>query len=227
MPRFTLATRLSLDALMAVLFISGLAFRSTGRLAHEWLGMGFVVLFLLHLAINFGWCRTLFTGRYSLGRTLNTLTNAALLVAMIVLCFTGVMNSRHVFGFSQFFDGAYLRQLHSAAAYWGLVIIGVHTGMHWEMISGALRRLAKRGKQSCAAGVVLRLTALLVVACGVWASFDRAMASKLFLGFAFDFWDPSRPLVFFYAANLAIAGTYALGTHYALKIIRIRKKGKN
>ena len=223
MPRFSLAARLGLDALMAALFISGLAFRSTGRASHEWIGVGFAAFFGLHIAINFGWCRALFRGKYGTRRILNTMTNAALLVAMLILCVSGMLNSRHVFGLSQFFDGEYLRLLHSAAAYWGLVFIGVHTGLHGEMILGFFSRLAG-GRLSRTAGAVLRAASLLLLAAGVWASFDRAMGSKLFLGFAFDFWDSSRPLALFYAANFAIVGTYAIAAHYALKFAVIRNR---
>ena len=224
MPRLTLTMRLGLDALMAVLFVSGLAFRATGRIPHEWIGFGFALAFFLHLAVNLGWCRKLFTGQYSARRTLNTATNAALLAAMGILCVTGVLNSRHIFGLSQFFDGETLRSLHSAAAYWGLVLIGVHTGLHWEFIQAGQSRLIVRCRKNSITRIAFQLAALFVVAGGIWASCDRAMGSKLFLGFAFDFWDPSRPLALFYAANFAIVGVYAITARFALKLVSLRGK---
>lgn len=224
MPRFSFKTRLCLDALLAVLFVSGLAFRATGRVSHEWLGIGFALLFGLHLAINAGWYRRLFQGRYGMKRTLNTATNMALLASILLLCVTGVMNSRHIFGLSQYFDGESLRWLHSAAAYWSLVFIGVHTGLHWEMILGAFHRLAGQGLRSRVLRLGLQAATLFVAVCGVWASYDRAMGSKLFLGFAFDFWDSERPLILFYTANFAIVGLYAIAAHYASKLVRIRSR---
>jgi hypothetical protein len=66
----------------------------------------------------------------------------------------------------------------------------------------------------------LRIAAFLIAGFGVWASYDRDMGSKLFRGFSFDFWDPSRPAVLFFASNLAILGLYIAVTHYCMKFGR-------
>ena len=211
-----LGPRLGVDAVMTLLFVTSLAFRSTGTAPHEWIGVGFAVLFGLHTAVNLGWYRTLFTGRYGVRRACNTLTNMALLVSMLVLCVTGILNSRHIFGLSQYFDGAGPRELHSFAAYWSLVFIGIHAGLHWDMIRGAFRKAFGK-PENLSYLWAARSAAFLAVIGGVWASFDRLMGSKLFLGFSFDFWDPSRPLALFYVANLAIIGMYAIAAHYAQK----------
>jgi hypothetical protein len=205
---------------MAVSFVSGLAFRATGRAPHEWIGVGFAVLLGLHLAINWRWCKALFLGRYGARRILNTMTNMVLLVSVILLCVTGIMNSRHIFGFSRYFEGETPRRLHSVSAYWSLIFIGIHTGLHWETIMGAFRRATGGDWQSRSASIGSKLAVLLVVLGGVWASCDRAMGAKLFLGFAFDFWEPGRPLALFYVANFAIAGVYAIAAHYLLWTIK-------
>jgi hypothetical protein len=48
------------------------------------------------------------------------------------------------------------------------------------------------------------------------------MGSKLFRGFSFDFWDPSRPAVLFFISNLAILSVYIGVTHFAMKWVRRR-----
>jgi hypothetical protein len=224
MPRLSLPERLCLDALMVALFVAALAFRATGRAPHEWIGVGFTALLGLHIAVNLGWYKILFRGRYNAWRTVNTVTNMALLTSMLVLCVTGVMNSRHIFGFSRYFNGESLRRIHSLTAYWNLVFIGVHTGLHWKMVMGAFRKLAWSGRASAngAALYALRAATLLVMSMGVWASYDRDMGAKLFQGFAFDFWDPGRPLILFFAGNLAIVGIYAIVAHYTFKLVKGR-----
>ena len=215
-PAYKLGSRLLTDAAMTLLFVSALAFRATGRAPHEWIGVTFAVLLGLHTTVNLGWYKALFKGRYGMRRTLNTGTNAALLASMATVCVTGVLQSRHVFGLSRLFDGETLRALHSLAAYWSMVFIGIHTGLHWQMVVGFFQKTFG-GRAIPASRILMRLSALGVVLCGVWASFERVMGSKLFLGFSFDFWDPSRPVAFFYAANLALIGLYAATVHYALK----------
>lgn len=145
-----------------------------------------------------------------------------LVAATAALCGCGILNSRHIFGFSQFIDGESVRRLHTLTAYWCLVLIGVHTGLHWEMITGAIRKPFGSGGARVVAVLPARILAAIVVGFGVWASCERDMASKLFLGFSFDFWPPERPLTLFYACNLAIAGVYvfiARCISYALKVL--------
>lgn len=216
-----LAARLGLDAAMAVLFATSLAFRATGREAHEWVGMAFCLLLAVHTVWNWGWYRNLFTGKYTVRRAVSAITTLALVAAMAALCVCGILNARHIFGFSHFIDGENIRRLHSLAAYWCLVFIGVHTGLHWEMIMSAIRKPFCSGGTRIVAVFPARTLAVIVVGFGVWASCERDMASKLFLGFSFDFWPPERPLALFYACNLAIAGVYVFITHYISHALRL------
>lgn len=216
-PFFRLPVRLGLDAGMALLFVTSLAFRITGRAPHEWVGLTLCVLFGVHTVINRLWYARLLMGNYSLRRVLNTITNLTLATAMLTLCVTGILNSRHIFGFSHYVDGESIRRLHSFAAYWGLALIGAHAGLHGEMILGALQKALGKGLERQGTALALRGCAALITIYGVWAFFDRDMDSKLFQGFAFDFWSPDRLTVFFFTDNLAIFGMYAVVTHYALK----------
>jgi uncharacterized membrane protein len=72
--------------------------------------------------------------------------------------------------------------------------------------------------------VIARVFALLFAAFGVWASFDRDMFSKLFLGFSFDYWDGERPAIIFFAAMLSVMGIYVFATYYALKTLGKKRK---
>jgi hypothetical protein len=59
---------------------------------------------------------------------------------------------------------------------------------------------------------------------GAWASFDRDIFAKLFLGFSFDYWDENRPAILFFAAMLSIMAIYIFAAFYALKAAE-RKRG--
>ena len=58
------------DLLMMILLLLLMAFQVTGETAHEWLGIGMFVLFLIHQWLNRPWYRALFRGRYGLARVL-------------------------------------------------------------------------------------------------------------------------------------------------------------
>lgn len=211
---------MGLDAAMTLLFITALAFRATGREAHEWVGMAFGLLLSVHVFWNWGWFRKLFRGKYTTHRALNTMTSLVLVAAMIVLALCGILNSRHVFAFSHFFDGEYIRQIHTTTAYWSLVLVGIHAGLHWPMIMGRVGTWFAFGTRRERTSLLSRGLVCAVLAFGIWASCERDMASKLFLGFSFDFWPPDRPLALFYACHLAIMGVYGFVAHYLQKIVK-------
>jgi hypothetical protein len=111
-----------------------------------------------------------------------------------------------------------LRQIHTTAAYWGLIMIAVHTGLHWEMILNAFRKMARISRENHTRKTILRVIAFAFISFGVWSSFDRDMLSKLFLGFSFDYWPEERPAFLFFVVNFSIMGIYVSITYYALKV---------
>lgn len=216
MPSIT--TRLWLTLAMALLYIVALGCRLTGAMPHEWIGLTFCALCVLHIAVNWRWFKIIPKGRYTCRRHGNTVLNLLLPILITALCVTGILGSRHVFGFLNFKGGMDIRQLHTFAAYWGLVLLGIHTGLQWAKVLTGLRTIPGATNLIAMNGVRRGLL-LLVIVYGVLASFDRAMGSKLFLGFSFDFWDSARPELLFYTHNLAILALYAIAAHYLAKLI--------
>ena len=211
--------RLWLSLTMMLLYVAALGCLLTGTGAHEWVGLAFCSLCVPHLLINRRWFKSITKGRYTFRRHTNFLVNILLLLSAITLCVTGILGSRHIFGFLNFNGGMDIRSLHTFAAYWGLVLLGVHMGLQWvKVILAGLKTIHCMRNLMAVSGVRLCL-AVLLSAYGVWASFDRAMGSKLFLGFSFDFWDSARPALLFYTHNLAILALYAVITHYLFKLI--------
>lgn len=108
--------------------------------------------------------------------------------------------------------------MHSFVAYWGSILLGIHAGVQWAKVLAALKNKAGARHRWLHNNLLLRCMTVLTVAYGIWASFDRAMGSKLFLGFSFDFRDSSRPEILFYTHNVAIMALYIAITHYVLKV---------
>jgi hypothetical protein len=97
--------------------------------------------------------------------------------------------------------------------------------MHGEMIMNGMRKMFRIKNANFTRTIVLRIVALLITVFGVWASFDRDMFAKLFLGFSFDYWPPERPAILFFIANLAIMSIYSSGTYYVLKLLQFSRDG--
>ena len=213
----SIATKLTLDLAMLVLFLFCMGFRLTVETTHEWAGIVLIVLFATHIWLNWSWCRTLFKGTYTFRRIINTTVNLSLLGLMALLLFGGLMNA-HLLKFLELKGGMQYREWHTFAAYWGLVLVGVHAGLHWAIITGVMRKKTGKAFSREAFVIPLRLVGLALIAFGVWASFDREMGSKLFLGFGFDYWDTERPAALFYLSTFSVVCLFGFIAHWSMRL---------
>jgi hypothetical protein len=220
-----LAARLIIDLAMTILLLCAFAYRITGDAAHEWIGISVFVLFIAHNIINRKWYKNIFKGSYNIRRVTMTIINILLALTMPVLIITGLLQSRTVLAFLRLPGGMLLRQIHTTAAYWGLLLIGAHVGLHWGMFINAARKMAKITHENRKRRIIVGILTFLFIAFGVWSFFDRDMFAKLFLGFSFDYWPEERPAVFFFAVMLSIMGIYVFITYSILKLSeRTRQK---
>ena len=81
-------------------------------------------------------------GLFNIGITL------LLLIAMLALLVTSVLISNTLSGFMSAYGGFTVRQIHTLAAYWVLVIVSIHLGLRWPMIMGLARNLFGISKAS-------------------------------------------------------------------------------
>ncbi len=169
--------RMGIDALLTASLLLLMSFRLFGRVAHEWLGLIFLGLFVWHHAINRHFFTGLFHGRYDAARVVRVLLMLLLGVAVLVAMGSGIATSRHAVPFLAL-HGAGRRMaahLHVASAYWCFVLAGIHAGLYGSAMMGAMRRKFSR------AWPAFRLFGWALAACGAWAFVKRGVADYLFL----------------------------------------------
>jgi hypothetical protein len=120
-----------------------------------------------------------------------------MIVTATTLMTSGLLHSRTIFSFMQLSGGMLLRQVHTFAAYWGLLLVSIHIGLHWEAILNIIVRTMKDTAIARLPAVIPRCMALIVFVYGLDSFFERDMPAKLFLGYSFDFLDENKNQVFF------------------------------
>ena len=161
--------KMGIDLLMTVLLLCLMAYQITGQVLHEWFGAGMLVLFIAHNILNIRWYCNLFKGKYRLLRLIQTTVNFSVLISMLCLGYSGIIMSRHVFAALPISGPmATARRMHMAASYWGFVLMSVHLGIHWGMVTGMFRRLSKGRKLPGMSVWVLRLAAALIAGYGLF-----------------------------------------------------------
>lgn len=187
--------KLCLDCLMLVLLPCLMAFQITGQEVHEWIGTVMFLLFLIHNGLNINWYRQLAKGRYKPIRVLQICINAILLFIMLCLGFSGIVLSRHIFGF---LDGpmATARVMHLVASYWGFTFMSIHIGLHCGFLKSILKNRVDLK--------FMRFLTVIVGTYGIFCFFKLDLLSYMFLQKHFVFFDFERHPVFVFMDYIAI-----------------------
>jgi len=213
--------KMGIDVSMTVLLLLLMAYQITGQELHEWLGVGMLVLFLLHNILNIKWYGKLFKGKYTLLRVMQVIINISVLASILCLGFSGIVMSRHVFAeLSIHGPMATARTMHLAASYWGFVLMSIHLGFHWSMIVGMFRRLWSGKKTPAALSWLMCFAAASTVGYGAYCFHKENIVSYMFLKQEFVFFDFEQSAVSVFAEYIAMMGLWVFISFYAVKGIR-------
>lgn len=210
--------KMALDCLMIVLLPLLMAYSLIGEEIHEWLGASMFLLFLGHHVLNWRWYRSLAKGKWTARRLFQTFVNAVLLLCMLCLMVSGVILSRYVFDFLPIKGGrGFARTLHMLASYWGFCLMGLHLGMHWNMVIGMVQKRLSLPKR------LLQIIAVVTAAYGVSAFFRREFPMYLSLKTHFVFLNFEEPLGLFFLGHIAVIGLFAAVGYYGVKLLKPHK----
>ena len=188
---------------MALLLLFLMAYFITEQEIHEWLGVGMLVLFLLHHGLNWKWFQALVRGRYTPRRILQTVL--LLFVSMAAQIVSGLAMARHVLPFLEVpISIAAARRIHLACGYWSFLLTGLHLGLHWGIFLGLGRKLL-----APAVRWALRIAAVAVAVWGGVCFVRQNIADYMFLRVDFVFFDYEKsPLLVMWE----LAAMFALWT---------------
>ena len=160
-----------------------------GETAHEIIGVAMFCLFILHHILNFGWIKSVFKGKYPPKRIVGTIINTAVLICMLGLMYSSIVISKHVFTFLNLGGAMTARTVHLLCAYWGLVLMSVHLGMHISQIAARMKLKSK------ALIWTLRIIFGVVGAVGMYEFIQLKFTDYLFGRVQFVFFDNSASAV--------------------------------
>ncbi len=207
--------KMAVDALMTVALLLLMAYELIGQTTHEVIGTAMFLLFVLHHALNRSWSRNVLKGRYTLYRAYQTALVVLILVGMLCQAISGMLLSRHLYTFLPIQGHAHLaRTLHMLGAYWNLVLMSLHLGLHWSMALAHFRKTSK-GKTA-----ILRAAGAAVALFGVTAFLRREVGAYLLGQIQFAFFDFEEPLALFFLDYLAIMGLFVWVGHYLGLLLR-------
>lgn len=215
--------RLLVDLILLGLFILVQANIYTGNRFHEWNGIAMLLLLAFHIVLNRRWFLTLFQGRYLFRRWFSFFINLALAGLFIALVGCAFFISRTVFTFDSIEGSKGLLLVHATLSCWLLVVAGLHVGLFWNRIKGWLGLLLP-GMPWGKYPKISFSVQLFIVSCGIYASFTREMAAKLFLLPSENYYLPNQTMVSFCFLNLSIMALYTVLTHWFMRLCTQRSR---
>ena len=218
--------KIIIDVLMSVSLLFLMAYNLIGDVTHEIIGIVILILFIVHHILNRKWSKSIFKGKYTSFRIIQTILVILVLITMLMQMISGIILSKYVFVFIEFNSlTGVARTMHLLGAYWGFIFMSLHIGFHWNiMISPVTKKLKETSKIK---QILFALPSFIVTAYGIYAFITRNLAEYMFLKSQFVFFDFSEPLVLFIIDYVAIMGLFVFIGHYLTKIIKdikIRRK---
>ena len=215
--------KILLDLVMTILLLFQMAYHLTGEVAHEWIGAGMLVLFVSHNLLNRTWYATIFKGKYSPYRILQTAITLLVFIAMLGLMLSGIILSKYVFDFLHISGYlSFARKLHMLGAFWGFPLMSLHLGLHWNMVMGMIQKFVKLPAVSLPYRAVLLVAAVLVSAYGAVVFLRYDLFSYMILKNQFVSFDYEQPMVSFFCDYLSMMGLWIFVAHVGTKRIRLR-----
>ena len=214
------AVKMCIDLVMTAALPVLMCYSIVGETAHEVIGVAMFGLFILHHILNFGWIKSLFKGKYDLRRIVNTAVNALVFLCMIGLMYSGIVISKHVFTFVNIGGAMFARTVHMLCAYWGLVLMSVHLGMH---ISQMVARMKLKNN-----GLIwsLRIISGMVGAVGIYEFISLKFTDYLFGKVQFAFIDTNASAVLTALQYLSVMVLFAY-IGYMVQSILKKKRTEN
>lgn len=206
--------KIIIDICMTFLLLFLMAYQVTGGKNHEILGAAMLVMFIVHNVLNYKWYKHLFSGKYTPARILRVIVNLATLVSIVLTGYSGIVMSQHVFTWLPVGGGLIMaRRLHLAFSYWEFVMMSVHLGLHWSMVTAKIKTDNK------IIIIVMRIVALAAAIYGAYL-FGKADAySYMFMKTAFAMLDYEKAAWIVLLENLIMMESWCFAGYYLNKAL--------
>ena len=219
MNRFKINFRMTVTALLPLLFLPIMCFHYVPKVLHEVLGILWWLLVLIHIGQNRQWFASLKRGRWPILRIIGTAVDILLLVVLLVMVGAGSGISNHLFKEIMPLDiqrSILIHQLHVSLPYALLILMGLHWGLHFK---GWRERWHLPWPAFLPLKVVL---AVLVAAGGIYGSFLDRVGDRLLMKHIFATPATGEPAVVYVGLLLAIMGLYIIIGALLAKFLHFR-----
>ena len=138
-------TKLWIDVIIFIAFLIAMEPNASGITVHEWLATSLIAVLIVHLLLSWDWITNItsrFIGKINNTSRINYILNWLLFIDGTVIMLSGFLISQSLMPFLgiQLPQGFAWRRLHDVSANSFLVLLGLHTALHWSWIVDTFNR---------------------------------------------------------------------------------------
>jgi hypothetical protein len=204
------AARLSLSFGMAALLLLALAYWWLGNQTHEIAGVTVTLLMLLHSFQNRAAILSAIRWKKSGLRWLFLTLHVSLASNLLLLIGSGWLISQEFANLRPDPAGGRFYELHWFAAYWLVINLGLHFGVHWQRVIMLCRTGLRIRAQSFTRRVVSQVLAVCIAIFGAYSWFELDFVGKLIGRRSLQFWDFSASVLPFFLHWISVAAIPAI-----------------
>lgn len=205
------------DVALTVTLLLLMAFQVTEQFAHEWLGITMFALTIVHQILNRRFYAAIFKGRYSPLRVFQLIVNFLLLLSFLCTALSGMMMSRFATPFMNgLLPSSVVRQGHLAMSHWSFVLMGLHLGLHFGIISAKLKNKAVK--------IALGAAMSCISVYGFYLFFKADMLNYMLFKVPFAFLDYEKAWWLVILENLAMLLAWGFAAYLLSLIFRCAAK---
>ncbi|WOJ08140.1 DUF4405 domain-containing protein [Citrobacter koseri] len=209
---------------MTLLLLVLMGFHLHGEIIHEWAGIIFTLLIMLHLYLNRHRLWSLSPNIPLTMRVVNRAVNALTFVVILTAIVSGIMLSRHILLGLPFHNPAnWVRKVHMTSVHWGMLILALHIGLHWKMLATFFCRVLNISGNSHVANIITPGVFSLIALVGLYELLSTGYLDYLLIKVDFSFFDYDESALLFYFRYLAMIVLFALMTRFLLWLFIFRK----
>lgn len=211
--------KIIVDIFMAICLLFLMPYSLLGETEHEWIGVAMGVLFIAHHILNRKWLSVVNRGKYTPCRIIQTVLVVIIFILMLGSMISGIILSNHIFRFVELTGFSMVaRQVHMFCAFWGLMVMSLHIGIHWEMavtITGKLFKQPSIGRRW-----IVKAAGFLLPCYGLYAFYKRHIGDYLLMKVHFVFYDYSENVMFFILDYVAAMSLIVFIGYYFSKFLK-------
>lgn len=173
--------KMILDVVMTIMMVLLMCLNITGLQIHEIMGIAIFFFFMMHNFINFKWIKavTLNFKKSTLKTKIMYIINILLFISTSATAITGILISKTILTEIKIPNTEFLNSWHTSFAYWSLIIIAVHIGLHWKIILNKLMTVFKLSKNNIITKIVLRVIYIAIAISAIYSLIKGDFANKL------------------------------------------------